>query len=182
MMNMLNNKCRTSFAKPEFLKKAKQANPCLYDIGCYNDNLALMLSPESDEVIRIEKESRLKLSDLVRPFDYAKLNSLYDLFVPQREKFSEQRFFSELSRISHINAQNEKKKESFHKKTTFLETRMNEPTSDSRGITKDGACALLMARLRSVDSDSTRRLLTWGRPGLLTWGRPNIGKLIIRPI
>nr|GFA63181.1 hypothetical protein [Tanacetum cinerariifolium] len=81
---MLNNKCRMSFAKPEFLKKAKQANPRLYDIGCYNDNLALMLSPESDEVIRLEKESRSKLSDLVRPFDYAKLNSLYDLFVPQR--------------------------------------------------------------------------------------------------
>nr|GFC96648.1 hypothetical protein [Tanacetum cinerariifolium] len=56
-MNMLNNKCRTSFEKPEYLKKAKQANPRL----------------------------------------------LYDLFVPQREKSSEQRFFSELSRISHIN-------------------------------------------------------------------------------
>nr|GFC95236.1 hypothetical protein [Tanacetum cinerariifolium] len=48
-MNMLNNKCRTSLAKPEYLKKAKQANPRLYDTGCYNDNLALMLSPESDE-------------------------------------------------------------------------------------------------------------------------------------
>nr|GEX87010.1 retrovirus-related Pol polyprotein from transposon TNT 1-94 [Tanacetum cinerariifolium] len=31
-MNMLNNKCRTSFAKPEFLKKAQRANPRLYDI------------------------------------------------------------------------------------------------------------------------------------------------------
>nr|GEX95617.1 hypothetical protein [Tanacetum cinerariifolium] len=48
-MNMLNNKCRTSFAKPEFLKKALRANPRLYDIGCYNDNIALMLAPESDE-------------------------------------------------------------------------------------------------------------------------------------
>nr|GEX17058.1 hypothetical protein [Tanacetum cinerariifolium] len=66
-MNMLNNKCRTSFVKLEFLKKAKQANPCLYDIGCYNDNLALVLSLESDEVIRLEKESRSKLSDLIRP-------------------------------------------------------------------------------------------------------------------
>nr|GEY89783.1 hypothetical protein [Tanacetum cinerariifolium] len=45
-MNMFNNKCRTSFIKPEYLKKAKQANPRLYDIGCYNDNLALMLSPD----------------------------------------------------------------------------------------------------------------------------------------
>nr|GEV85120.1 hypothetical protein [Tanacetum cinerariifolium] len=31
-MNMLNSKCRTSFAKPEFLKKAQRANPRLYDI------------------------------------------------------------------------------------------------------------------------------------------------------
>nr|GEV13567.1 hypothetical protein [Tanacetum cinerariifolium] len=69
-MNMLNNKCRTSFAKP------KRANPRLYDIGCYNDNLALMLAPDSDEVIRLEKESRSKLSDLIRPFDYDKLNNL----------------------------------------------------------------------------------------------------------
>nr|GEW66097.1 retrovirus-related Pol polyprotein from transposon TNT 1-94 [Tanacetum cinerariifolium] len=75
-MNMLNNKYRTSFAKPEFLKKAQRANPRLYDIGCYNDNLALMLAPDSDEVIRIEKESRSKLSDLIRPFDYEKLNNL----------------------------------------------------------------------------------------------------------
>nr|GFC82537.1 hypothetical protein [Tanacetum cinerariifolium] len=29
--------------------------------GCHNDNLALMLSPESDEVIRLKKESRSKL-------------------------------------------------------------------------------------------------------------------------
>nr|GFB05787.1 hypothetical protein [Tanacetum cinerariifolium] len=48
-MNMLNNKCQTSFAKPEFLKKAQRANPRMYDIGCYNDNLALMLALESDE-------------------------------------------------------------------------------------------------------------------------------------
>nr|GFB13249.1 hypothetical protein [Tanacetum cinerariifolium] len=93
-MNMLNNKCRTSFAKPEYLKKAKQANPRLYDICFYNDNLALMLALESDEVIRLEKESRSKLSDLIKPFDYTKLNNLYDLFVPQREKSSEQRYIA----------------------------------------------------------------------------------------
>nr|GEV18653.1 hypothetical protein [Tanacetum cinerariifolium] len=94
-MNMLNRNCKTSFAKPEFLKKAQRANPRLYDIGCYNDNLALMLAPESNEVIRLEKESRSKISDSIRPFDYEKLNNLYDLFVPQREKSSAQRYFSE---------------------------------------------------------------------------------------
>nr|GEY20816.1 reverse transcriptase domain-containing protein [Tanacetum cinerariifolium] len=125
-MNMLNNKCQTSFVKPEFLKKAQRANPRLYDIGCYNDNLALMLTPESDEVIRLEKESRSNLSNLIRPFDYNKLNNLYDLFVPQREKSSEQRYFSERSRLSHTSVNNGNSKESFNKQSTLLEKRMDE--------------------------------------------------------
>ncbi|GJY91128.1 hypothetical protein Tco_0506324 [Tanacetum coccineum] len=52
-MNMLNRNYKTSFVKPEFLKKVQRANPRLYDIGCYNDNLSLMLAPESDEMIRL---------------------------------------------------------------------------------------------------------------------------------
>nr|GEY89194.1 hypothetical protein [Tanacetum cinerariifolium] len=32
-INMLNRNCKTSFAKPDFLKKAQRANPRLYDIG-----------------------------------------------------------------------------------------------------------------------------------------------------
>ncbi|GJX53573.1 retrovirus-related pol polyprotein from transposon TNT 1-94 [Tanacetum coccineum] len=51
-MNMLNRNCKTSFVKPKFLKKSQSANPRLYDIGCYNDYVALMLSPESDKTIR----------------------------------------------------------------------------------------------------------------------------------
>ncbi|GKC06982.1 hypothetical protein Tco_0998592 [Tanacetum coccineum] len=125
-MNMLNHNCKTSFVKPEFLKKAQRANPRLYDIGCYNDNLALMLAPESDETIHLAQESRSKLSDLIRPFDYKNLNNLYDLFVPQREKSPEQRYFSERSKMSHILAKNENSKESFNKHTTLLERRMDE--------------------------------------------------------
>nr|GEX20651.1 integrase, catalytic region, zinc finger, CCHC-type, peptidase aspartic, catalytic [Tanacetum cinerariifolium] len=123
---MLNRNCKTSFAKPEFLKKAQRENPRLYDIGCYIDNLSLMLAHESDEVIRLEKESRSKLSDLIRPFDYEKLNNLYDLFVPQREKFSKQRYFSERSKMSHTPVNNENSKETFNKQTTLLEKRMDE--------------------------------------------------------
>ncbi|GJU24986.1 hypothetical protein Tco_1163607 [Tanacetum coccineum] len=115
-----------NFAKPEFLKKAQRANPRLYDIGCYNDNLALMLAPESDETIRLDKESRSKLSDLIRPFDYDQLNNLYDLFVPQREKLSKQQYFSKPSKMSHTSANNEIFKESFNKQTTLLEKRMDE--------------------------------------------------------
>nr|GEU95090.1 hypothetical protein [Tanacetum cinerariifolium] len=83
-------------------------------------------SPESDEVIRLEKESRSKLSDLIRPFDYEKLNNLYDLFVSQREKSSEQRYFSEISRLSHTSVNNGNSKESFNKQTTLLEKQMDE--------------------------------------------------------
>nr|GEU58519.1 hypothetical protein [Tanacetum cinerariifolium] len=63
-MNMLNNKCRTSFAKPEFLKKSQRVNPRLYDI--------------------------------------------------------------ERSRLSHISVNNGNSKESFNKKATLLEKRMDE--------------------------------------------------------
>nr|GEW72669.1 hypothetical protein [Tanacetum cinerariifolium] len=82
--------------------------------------------PESDEVIRLEKESRSKLSDLIRPFEYNKLNNLYDLFVPQREKSSEQRYFSERSRLSHTSVNNGNSKVSFNKQTTLLEKQMDE--------------------------------------------------------
>ncbi|GJU60590.1 integrase, catalytic region, zinc finger, CCHC-type containing protein [Tanacetum coccineum] len=40
----------------KFLKKTQRANPRLYDIGCYNDILALMLALESDETIRLAQE------------------------------------------------------------------------------------------------------------------------------
>nr|GEY60822.1 hypothetical protein [Tanacetum cinerariifolium] len=83
-------------------------------------------SPDSEEVIRLEKEIRSKLSDLIRQFDYDKLNNLYDLFVPQHEKSSEQRYFLERLRLSHTNVNNGKSKESFHKQTTLLEKRMDE--------------------------------------------------------
>nr|GEW22718.1 ribonuclease H-like domain-containing protein [Tanacetum cinerariifolium] len=42
--------------------KVKVLDNIVYKIGCYNDNLALMLAPESDEVIRLEKQSRSKLN------------------------------------------------------------------------------------------------------------------------
>nr|GEY36229.1 Gag-Pol polyprotein [Tanacetum cinerariifolium] len=105
---------------------SKMELECAKVRGCYNDNLALMLVPDTDEVIRLEKERRSKLSDLIRPFDYAKLNNLYDLFVPQHEKSSEQCYFLERSRLSHTNVNNGKSKESFHKQTTLLEKRMDE--------------------------------------------------------
>ncbi|GJZ12894.1 integrase, catalytic region, zinc finger, CCHC-type containing protein [Tanacetum coccineum] len=93
---------------------------------CYNDNLALMLAPDSDETIRLEKERRSKLSDLIRPFDYDQLNNLYDWFVPQREKSAEQHYFPKTSKMCHTSSNKEFSKESFRKQSTLLEKRMDE--------------------------------------------------------
>nr|GFB12637.1 hypothetical protein [Tanacetum cinerariifolium] len=107
---MLNNKCRMSFAKPEFLKKVQRANPRLYGIGCYNDNLALMLAPDIDEVIRLKKESRSKLSDLIRPFDYTKLNNL----CLNEEMVADVRYFNSLkSEVDSLRSQLEIQKTQF---------------------------------------------------------------------
>nr|GEU84702.1 integrase, catalytic region, zinc finger, CCHC-type, peptidase aspartic, catalytic [Tanacetum cinerariifolium] len=74
--------------------KVKVLDNIVYKIGQSVQTMNMLNPPESDEVIRLEKESRSKLSDLIRPFDYEKLNNLYDLFVPQREKSYAQRYFS----------------------------------------------------------------------------------------
>nr|GFA78485.1 hypothetical protein [Tanacetum cinerariifolium] len=91
-----------------------------------DDNDLANEPPESDEVIRLKKENRSKLSDLIRHFDYNKLNNLYDLFVPEHEKSSEQRYFSERSRLSHTSVNNGNSKEAFNKQTTLLKKRMDE--------------------------------------------------------
>nr|GEZ15391.1 hypothetical protein [Tanacetum cinerariifolium] len=113
------------------------------EIDQHDDDNDLANEPlESDEVIHLEKESRSKLSDIIRPFDYNKLNNLYDLFVPQREKSSEQRYFSERSRLSHTSVNNGNSKESFNKQATLLEKRMDEsipkqlPQNPTRNITR----------------------------------------------
>nr|GFA01117.1 hypothetical protein [Tanacetum cinerariifolium] len=154
-MNMLNRNYKTSFAKPEFLKKAQRANPRLYDIGCYNDNLALRLASETDDVIHLEKESHSKLSDLIRPFDYDKLNNLYDLFIRQREKTSEQRYFSERSKPSHTPLNNRNSKESFNKQTILLEKRMDEsiPWDQKYPFIQNTIEANLYPEIRKINAD-----------------------------
>nr|GEV48902.1 copia protein [Tanacetum cinerariifolium] len=55
-MNMLNNKCRTSFVKPEYLKKAKQANPRLYDIDSLTSQLETQKTQFLNEIDRLSRE------------------------------------------------------------------------------------------------------------------------------
>nr|GEU76988.1 hypothetical protein [Tanacetum cinerariifolium] len=48
-MNMLNSKCKTSFAKLEFLKKAQRANTRLYDIAHQSESTDLVFNDDVDD-------------------------------------------------------------------------------------------------------------------------------------
>ncbi|GKC58805.1 hypothetical protein Tco_1086403 [Tanacetum coccineum] len=104
-------KTKLIFVKPEFLKKAQRANPRLYDIGCYNDNLALMLAPESDETIHLAQESRSKLKEMVVDLKYFnslenEIESLQSQLVTQRTQFLNEidRLSKEYYYVDHMNA------------------------------------------------------------------------------
>nr|GEW86377.1 reverse transcriptase domain-containing protein [Tanacetum cinerariifolium] len=73
-----------------------------------------------------KSQAELQKRNDVEPFDYDKLNNLYDLFVPQREKSSEQRYFSKRSGLSHTPINNGNSKEYFNKQRTLLEKWMEE--------------------------------------------------------
>ncbi|GJW59114.1 hypothetical protein Tco_0105845 [Tanacetum coccineum] len=74
---------RATFANPIYFKKAQSEKPCLYEIPYDKSDPVNRLIPDREETLTLEKESRSKLNkDLVRPYDYTKLNSLYEIFKP----------------------------------------------------------------------------------------------------
>ncbi|GJV23328.1 retrovirus-related pol polyprotein from transposon TNT 1-94 [Tanacetum coccineum] len=84
-------KGRPTFADPMYLKKAQSEKPCLYEIPYDTSDPANRLIPAREETQPLEKESHLKLNkDLVKPYDYTKLNSLYEIFKPATQEYHEQ--------------------------------------------------------------------------------------------
>ncbi|GJR26112.1 hypothetical protein Tco_1102344 [Tanacetum coccineum] len=82
---------RPTFANPMYLKKAQYEKPCLYEIPYDQSDPANRLVPDREETLTLKKESRSKLNkDLVRPYDYTKLNSLYENFKPASQEYNEQ--------------------------------------------------------------------------------------------
>ncbi|GJT50042.1 hypothetical protein Tco_0976199 [Tanacetum coccineum] len=62
-----------------YLKKAQYEKPCLYAIPHDQSDPANRLVPDREETLTLEEESRSKLNkDLVKPFDYTKLNKIVD--------------------------------------------------------------------------------------------------------
>nr|GEU53639.1 hypothetical protein [Tanacetum cinerariifolium] len=88
-MNMLNSKCRTSFAKPEFLKKAQRANPRLYDIDSLKSQLETQQTQFLNEIGQISKEYYYVDHMNVIPGVYTELDELQQC----REKMKNDKSF-----------------------------------------------------------------------------------------
>ncbi|GJS71463.1 hypothetical protein Tco_0704304 [Tanacetum coccineum] len=92
-IHMLAPKCptfngRPTFANLMYLKMAQYEKPCLYEIPHDQSNPANRLIPDKEEILTLEEESRSKLNkDLVKPYDYTKLNSLYEIFKPPTQEY-----------------------------------------------------------------------------------------------
>ncbi|GJR34673.1 hypothetical protein Tco_1210357 [Tanacetum coccineum] len=82
---------RPTFTNPMYLKKAQSEKPCLYEIPYDQSDPANRLVPNREETLTLEKESQSLLNkDLVRPYDYTKLNSLYEIFNLATQEYHEQ--------------------------------------------------------------------------------------------
>ncbi|GJV89157.1 retrovirus-related pol polyprotein from transposon TNT 1-94 [Tanacetum coccineum] len=92
-IHMLAPKCptfngRPTFANPMYLKKAQYEKPCLYEIQHDQSDPANRLIPDREEILTLEEESRSKLNkDLVKPYDYTRENSLYEIFKPPTQHY-----------------------------------------------------------------------------------------------
>ncbi|GJV22481.1 hypothetical protein Tco_1371501 [Tanacetum coccineum] len=79
---------RPTFENPLYLKRAQSEKPCLYEIPHDQCDPVNRLVPNREETLTLERESRSKLNkDLVRPYDYTKLNSLYEIFKPPTQEY-----------------------------------------------------------------------------------------------
>nr|GEW01035.1 hypothetical protein [Tanacetum cinerariifolium] len=79
---------RPTFANPRYLKQAQSEIPCLYALPYDQSTRANRLIPDAKETLALERDSRSKLNkDLVRPYDYTTLNSVYENFKPLTQEF-----------------------------------------------------------------------------------------------
>nr|GEV55053.1 hypothetical protein [Tanacetum cinerariifolium] len=82
---------RPTFANPRYLKQAQSKISCLYVFPYDQSTHSNRLIPDGEETLALERESRSKLNkDLVRPYDYTKLNSLYEIFKPPTQEYETQ--------------------------------------------------------------------------------------------
>ncbi|GJS77706.1 hypothetical protein Tco_0727587 [Tanacetum coccineum] len=118
-IHMLAPKCSTfngrpTFANPMYLKKAQNKKPCLYETPHDQSNPANRLVLDREEILTLKEKSQSKLNkDLVKPYYYTKLNSLYEIFKPPAQEY--------LVQLAHANEIRKKMwRKSFVKNIAFL--------------------------------------------------------------
>ncbi|GKA66894.1 hypothetical protein Tco_0766702 [Tanacetum coccineum] len=87
-------KAGLGYKNPERLKKAIAAQPKMYDGEKLHSTKLVIDSPDSEETLEDAEESRLKMRNKMVQINYAKLNALYETFVPQQDFSMEQTYFS----------------------------------------------------------------------------------------
>ncbi|GKA33578.1 hypothetical protein Tco_0720007 [Tanacetum coccineum] len=79
---------RPTFANPMYLKRAQSEKPCLCEIPHDQSDPTNRLILDREETLTLKRESRSKLNkDLVRSYDYTKLNSLYEIFKTPTQEY-----------------------------------------------------------------------------------------------
>ncbi|GKD22456.1 hypothetical protein Tco_1224159 [Tanacetum coccineum] len=79
---------RHAFANLMYLKKAQYERPCLYEIPHDQSDPTNRLILDREEILTLEEESHSKLNkDLVKPYDYTRENSLYEIFKPPTQQY-----------------------------------------------------------------------------------------------
>nr|GEW88171.1 integrase, catalytic region, zinc finger, CCHC-type, peptidase aspartic, catalytic [Tanacetum cinerariifolium] len=90
---------RPTFANPRYLKHDQSKIPCLYAFPYDQNTYANRRIPNGEETLDLERESRSKLNkDSVHPYDYTKLNSLYEIFKPTQEYETQLAYANEIRR------------------------------------------------------------------------------------
>ncbi|GJW08911.1 hypothetical protein Tco_1571334 [Tanacetum coccineum] len=100
------HKIGLGFSNPWYGRKAQLSQPALYDgHRLLQPGHARVTVHDSDETLLETEVSRMKMSQKpghVKPIDYAKLNALYDQFVPQKELSREQAYWLSATDIASL--------------------------------------------------------------------------------
>nr|GEV71313.1 retrovirus-related Pol polyprotein from transposon TNT 1-94 [Tanacetum cinerariifolium] len=131
-MNMLNRNCKTSFAKPEFLKKAQRSNPRLVDLEKFH------LCLKEEMVADLRYFNSLELEDLKAQLQDKgiAISELKKLVEKLKGKFVDTKF-EKSSVIRQPNAFKSQRPSILGKPTIFSDSLKRNDFSKSKSVTKN---------------------------------------------
>ncbi|GKD09991.1 hypothetical protein Tco_1189676 [Tanacetum coccineum] len=168
-------KAGLGYQNPERLKKAIAAQPKMYHGEMLCSTKLKIDSPDYEETLEDVEENRLKMRNKMVQLNYEKLNALYETFLPQKEPFVKQTYFSfpttsnECVAISELRnridvtllediqrrwmSDSQNSLREFYKtdKNELLKTKLEKSLSDSKDIQ-----ANLLKRMKILENDFKR--------------------------